>query len=138
MTTTPCWATGRTVASGGDGTNDFDFYSVDVAAGQTLAADTEGSAAGTDTILVVYDAAGEPLAADDDSGTGFLSSLTFTPDAPGHLLRDGRRLRLSTRCRPTPSTPAAAPAVPTTGAYRVSIASRSRRHRLLLGAPAPG
>ena len=67
----------------GDGTNDFDFYKVNVAAGQSILADTEGSAAATDTILAVYDAEGTPLAADDDSGTGVLSSLSYTPEAAG-------------------------------------------------------
>lgn len=67
----------------GDGSNDFDFYRVDVAAGETLTADTEGSAAGTDTILVVYAADGTPVAADDDSGTGVLSALSYTPDQAG-------------------------------------------------------
>lgn len=67
----------------GDGTNDFDFYAVDVAAGQTLTADTEGSPAGTDTVLVVYAADGTPLVADDDSGTGTLSSLSYAPPEAG-------------------------------------------------------
>lgn len=67
----------------GDGTNDFDFYAVDVAQGQTLTADTEGSPSTTDTILVVYAADGTPLVADDDSGTGVLSSLSYTPAEAG-------------------------------------------------------
>ena len=112
------------VASGGDGTNDFDFYSVDVAAGETLTADTEGSAAGTDTILVVWDAAGEPLAADDDSGTGVLSSLSFTPEAPGtyYVMVGGYALD------PLPADPfdsGSGAGGADTGAYRVSIASRT-------------
>lgn len=112
------------VASGGDGTNDFDFYSVDVAAGETLTADTEGSAAGTDTILVVWDAAGEPLAADDDSGTGVLSSLSFTPEAPGtyYVMVGGYAFD------PLPADPfdsGSGAGGADTGAYRVSIASRT-------------
>ncbi|WP_210650274.1 pre-peptidase C-terminal domain-containing protein [Nocardioides sp. SYSU D00065] len=67
----------------GTGSNDFDFYSVEVGEGQTLTADTEGSATATDTILVVWDAEGTPLAADDDSGTGTHSALTYKPEAPG-------------------------------------------------------
>ncbi|WP_426246860.1 pre-peptidase C-terminal domain-containing protein [Nocardioides sp. LHG3406-4] len=67
----------------GDDTNDFDFYKVDVAAGNSITANTEGSAATTDTIIAVYDAEGTALAADDDSGTGTSSNLSYTPEAPG-------------------------------------------------------
>lgn len=67
----------------GTGSNDFDVVKVEVAAGNTLAADTEGTPAGLDTILAVYDAAGELVAADDDSGTGLLSSVRFKPEAAG-------------------------------------------------------
>ncbi|WP_322921199.1 pre-peptidase C-terminal domain-containing protein [Nocardioides renjunii] len=67
----------------GTASNDFDFYSVDVVAGQTLTANTEGSASTTDTILVVYAADGTPLVADDDSGTGTSSSLSYKPATPG-------------------------------------------------------
>ena len=67
----------------GDGSNDVDFYQVNVGAGQTITANTEGSATGLDTVLAVYDAAGEALAADDDGGTGVLSNLTFKPETPG-------------------------------------------------------
>ncbi len=69
--------------SSGDDTNDFDFYAVDVEAGRSLVADTEGSPAGFDSILAVYDAAGEVVASDDDGGTGVLSALTYTPEAAG-------------------------------------------------------
>ncbi|GAA5115826.1 hypothetical protein GCM10023339_23620 [Alloalcanivorax gelatiniphagus] len=112
------------VASGGTGTNDFDFYSVDVAAGETLAADTEGSATGTDTILVVWDAEGTPLVADDDSGTGSLSSLSFQPEAPGtyYVMVGGYAFD------PLPADPfdsGSGAGGADTGAYRVSIASRT-------------
>jgi hypothetical protein len=69
--------------SGGDGSNDFDFYSVEVGAGRSLVASTEGTTSGVDTILAVYDADGELLAADDDGGAGVLSLLTFTPETAG-------------------------------------------------------
>nr|WP_300050041.1 PPC domain-containing protein [uncultured Nocardioides sp.] len=111
-------------ASGGDGTNDFDFYSVAVGTGQTLTADTEGSAAGTDTILVVWDAAGEPVAADDDSGTGVLSSLSYTPETPGtyYVMVGGYALD------PLPADPfdsGSGAGGADTGAYRVAIASQT-------------
>lgn len=67
----------------GDGSNDFDFYAINVAAGQSIIANTEGSPAGLDTVLAVYAADGTPLAADDDGGTGVLSSLSYTPTEAG-------------------------------------------------------
>jgi len=67
----------------GDETNDFDFYKVEVDAGHSILANTEGSASTLDTLLVVYAEDGTPLAADDDGGTGLLSNLSYTPDAPG-------------------------------------------------------
>lgn len=67
----------------GDGSNDFDFFKVNVAAGQSILANTEGSPSSTDTVLAVYAADGTPLAADDDGGTGVLSNLAYTPDTAG-------------------------------------------------------
>lgn len=67
----------------GTGSNDFDFVKVQVAAGNTLVADTEGTPTGLDTILAVYDSAGEIVAADDDSGTGTLSAVRYRPAAAG-------------------------------------------------------
>ena len=91
---------------------------------ETLTADTEGSAAGVDTILVVWDAEGTPLVADDDSGTGVLSSLSLPAGHPRHLLRDGRQATPSTRCRRDPFDSGSGAGGADTGAYRVSIASR--------------
>lgn len=110
--------------SGGDGTNDFDFYSVEVGAGETLTADTEGSATTTDTILVVWDAEGTPLVADDDSGTGVLSSLSYKPEAPGtyYVMVGGYAFD------PLPDDPfdsGSGAGGADTGAYRVTIASRT-------------
>lgn len=109
--------------SGGDGANDFDFYSVEVGAGETLTADTEGSAAGVDTILVVWDAEGTPLVADDDSGTGVLSSLSYQPATHGtyYVMVGGYALD------PLPGDPfdsGSGAGGADTGAYRVSIASQ--------------
>jgi hypothetical protein len=67
----------------GDGSNDFDFFKVTVAAGQSILANTEGTPAGLDTVLAVYAADGTPLAADDDGGTGVLSNLAYSPETPG-------------------------------------------------------
>lgn len=70
--------------STGSGSNDFDFYKVELGEGNTLTASTAGSPAATDTILVVYSADGEPLAANDDAAFGTLSSqLSYKPAAPG-------------------------------------------------------
>ncbi|PUA81756.1 hypothetical protein C7S10_06730 [Nocardioides currus] len=70
--------------SAGTGSNDFDFYEVELGAGRTLTASTIGSPSTTDTILVVFDAAGEPVAANDDASFGVLASqLSYKPPAPG-------------------------------------------------------
>jgi hypothetical protein len=67
--------------SAGDGTNDFDFYAVDLTEGLTLTADTSSpgsdTPAGTDTIAALYDASGEVVATDDDGGTGLASLLEY-------------------------------------------------------------
>ncbi len=67
--------------STGDGTNDFDVYSVDLEAGLSLVADTSGQT--TDTILALYDATGELVAADDDGGVGVASLLEYSAEADG-------------------------------------------------------
>ncbi|MEI5672010.1 MULTISPECIES: pre-peptidase C-terminal domain-containing protein [unclassified Nocardioides] len=67
--------------SEGDGSGDFDFYAVDVAAGLSIVADT--SATTTDTVLALYDEAGELVAADDDGGAGYASLLSYTPETVG-------------------------------------------------------
>ena len=67
----------------GDGTNDFDFFAVDVGAGRSLTASTVGTTSGVDTVLAVYDATGELLATDDDSGGDLLSRIAYTPPAAG-------------------------------------------------------
>ncbi|KQV72713.1 hypothetical protein ASC64_20420 [Nocardioides sp. Root122] len=110
-------------APAGDDTNDFDFYAVEVGAGMTLTAHTEGSATTTDTILVVYGADGTPLAADDDSGTGVLSSLSYKPAEPGtyYVMVGGYALD------PLPADPfdsGSGAGGADIGNYRVSIASQ--------------
>ncbi len=69
--------------SSGDGSNDFDFYSLDVAAGRSIVASTAGTLSGTDTVLAVYDARGELMAVNDDFDFDLLSQVTYTPDSPG-------------------------------------------------------
>lgn len=59
-------------APAGDGSNDFDFYKVTAAAGETITGSTAGSA--TDTVAAVYDAAGELVAFHDD--VAFPSDVT--------------------------------------------------------------
>ena len=67
--------------SAGDGTNDFDFYAVDLTEGLTLTADTSSpdssTPTGTDTIAALYDADGEIVATDDDGGAGLASLLEY-------------------------------------------------------------
>ncbi len=64
------------------GSGDYDFYSIDLAAGQTVTADTDVFA-DFDSVLVVYDAAGDIVAANDDDGVSFASRLSFTPADTG-------------------------------------------------------
>ncbi len=66
----------------GSGSGDYDFYSVDLAAGQTITADTDVFAS-FDSVLVVYNAAGEIVEANDDDGVSFASRLSFTPTDTG-------------------------------------------------------
>ncbi len=68
--------------SGRSGTGDFDFYSVDLAAGQSVTVDTDVTEP-MDSVLVVYDAAGEVVAANDDDGETLASRLTYTPTEAG-------------------------------------------------------
>lgn len=68
--------------SAGSGTGDFDFYSVDLAAGQSVTADTDITGA-LDSILVIYDATGTPVAANDDDGATLASRLIYTPSEAG-------------------------------------------------------
>ncbi len=79
--------TSATIGDGPHGTaasgnGDFDFYSVDLDAGQTITADTDVSA-GFDSVLVVYDASGATVAANDDDGLTLASKLSFTPTDTG-------------------------------------------------------
>ncbi|WP_432476809.1 pre-peptidase C-terminal domain-containing protein [Nocardioides sp. GXQ0305] len=67
----------------GDGSNDFEFFSMEVGAGQSILASTLGGPSGTDTVLAVYDADGTTLAAADDSAGTLQSELTYTPEEPG-------------------------------------------------------
>jgi hypothetical protein len=65
-------------APGGDGSNDFDFYQVTAAAGETIVGSTAGSA--TDTVAAVYDAAGELVAFHDD--------VSFPADVTSRVVYD--------------------------------------------------
>ena len=68
--------------SSGSNSGDFDFYSIDLDAGQNITATTEVFDT-FDSVLVVYDADGEIIASNDDAGAGVASKLTFTPTAAG-------------------------------------------------------
>ncbi len=83
VSTTSVLGDGPHGSATGDGSNDFDFFKVTVGAGQAILANTEGTPTGLDTVLAVYAADGTPLAADDDGGTGVLSNLSYSPEAPG-------------------------------------------------------
>ncbi len=65
----------------GSDSGDFDFYSVDLTAGQTLTTKIE-LFDGLETLLVIYDAAGE-IVAINDSGSTSGGTLTYTPTANG-------------------------------------------------------
>ncbi|MGL4745188.1 MAG: hypothetical protein ACRCXL_12480, partial [Dermatophilaceae bacterium] len=67
----------------GTGTNDFDFYELDVTPGFTVVADTSGSDGRTDTFIGLYTADGTLVATDDDSGDGLSSRLTARSEAGG-------------------------------------------------------
>jgi hypothetical protein len=70
--------------SAGSGSGDFDFYSVDLPAGQRVTVNTDVTG-GFDSVLFVYDATGEVIAANDDDGEGetLASKLTFTSPKAG-------------------------------------------------------
>jgi hypothetical protein len=69
---------------GGDATNDFDFYAVDLPAHTRVVADTSGSSPEAATGLVVYDAQGSQVAVGTESGsTPGTSRLSVTPREPG-------------------------------------------------------
>ncbi|MGL5818026.1 MAG: hypothetical protein ACRCYR_10710 [Phycicoccus sp.] len=67
----------------GTGTNDFDFYELDVTPGFTVVADTSGSDGRTDTFIGLYTADGTLVATDDDSGDGLSSRLAARSEAGG-------------------------------------------------------
>ncbi len=71
--------------SAGDGSNDFDYFSVRSRAGLMITVDTTATAE-VDTVLAIYDSAGELLAANDDAFVEpnfFASRLTFGVPADG-------------------------------------------------------
>lgn len=70
-------------APAGDGSNDFNFYSLTGTAGLTLTVSTNGSPTGTDTVVGLYDAAGTLVAVDDDGGNGLASLMTYKVDTTG-------------------------------------------------------
>ncbi|MEE9412036.1 MAG: PPC domain-containing protein [Methylococcales bacterium] len=68
--------------SAGSNSGDFDFYSVDLAAGQSMTVDTDVTG-NFDSVLLVYDATGTVVATNDDDGETVASKLTYTPTEAG-------------------------------------------------------
>lgn len=70
-----------------DFANDADWYAITLAAGTIYSIDLAGSdtSSGTlnDPLLGLYDSSGSFLASDDDGGTGYNSSLSYTPTTSG-------------------------------------------------------
>ncbi|MEV4704199.1 PPC domain-containing protein [Actinoplanes sp. NPDC049316] len=69
--------------SAGTGTNDFDFYKVTAAAGQTITVATDTPTGDLDTLVALYTADGTVVASDDDSGPDFDSRMTYSVPAAG-------------------------------------------------------
>jgi len=69
----------------GDGTGDFDFFSIPATAGQTIVFDTNSNIDGTgvDTLVGIYDSAGTLLASNDDDGISRDSFIRYTTPADG-------------------------------------------------------
>lgn len=108
----------------GTGTNDFDFYRLDVSPGFTVVADTSGSPSGTDTYVGLYTADGTLVAVDDDSGTGFASLLTARSEAGGtHYLVVGGFTSRGSLPR-DPFDPASGNGGADTGDYVLSVTSK--------------
>ena len=67
--------------------DDADWFGLDLAAGDRIMIDLEGSPTGAGTLsdpyLTVYDASGAAILGDDDGGTDFNSRLLFEPPAAG-------------------------------------------------------
>ncbi|MEM7445821.1 MAG: PPC domain-containing protein [Pseudomonadota bacterium] len=81
---------GEAVVGALDAANGFQWYSVQLDAGQTYTIDVEGQATGQgslgDPLLILQDSNGAELAQNDDGGVGLNSSLPFTPDATGEYI----------------------------------------------------
>ncbi len=118
------------VASGGDGSGDFDFYRVDASANQVLFVDVEAAAVGSehDPVVGVYDPAGALIASNDDDTFSQDSLLEVTLESSGsHYVVVGSYVAGGTPVESlpvdpnTPGTGRGEPAEPT-GDYTVFIA----------------
>ncbi|GAB3839586.1 PPC domain-containing protein [Kribbella italica] len=106
----------------GDRTGDFDFFKVTGTAGRTLTATTDGSSAGTNTVVGVYSAAGQLLASDDDGGFGLQGKVTYKLPSSGdyYVVVAGKSAIADFPADPNNS--GSGPGDPDTGAYQVLIA----------------
>lgn len=69
----------------GNGTGDFDFFSVDATVGQTIIFDVNSNIDGTgmDTVIGIYDSAGASLVSNDDDGVSRDSFIRYVAPADG-------------------------------------------------------
>jgi hypothetical protein len=115
------------VASGGDGSNDFDVYAVDVPAGHQLVADTTGSDPATAAGVAVYAADGTALASTSAEGAPMTSSrLTVTPPSAGryYVLVAGATDEATSPLPEDPFASGSGAGGATTGPYALSIGVR--------------
>ena len=111
--------------SAGDGSNDFDYFSLRSRAGLVITLDTTATAE-VDTVVAIYNSAGQLLAANDDAlvePNFFASRLTFGVPADGtyYVLVGGFSFQGSLPEDPTDSGSGAGLAAE--GSYQISIIS---------------
>ncbi len=102
------------------GTGDFDFYSVELLAGQSITADTDITET-LDSVLVIYNSAGEVVAVNDDDGVTTASKLTYTPTEAGTFFIMVSGFGEGTILPGDPFDPASGLGVGSEGAYELLI-----------------
>ena len=106
--------------SAASGTGDFDFYSVELSAGQSVIADTDIIGI-LDSVLVIYNAAGTVVATNDDDGESLASKLTYTPTEAGTFYIMVTGLGTGTSLPEDPLDPASGLGVGSEGEYDLLI-----------------